>query len=137
MFVNFFSCSSQQSEIGESFIFSFFLFLKHRSFLQVVAISLIYMALKMTKLDNCDWIDRRPNEQWWDQFVANLTSDMMEEVSFRIAICRTLRDGFLSITINYGSMRSSKCIHLNSFAGWRFRIGWALDSWMIFKIRKI
>lgn len=40
------------------------------------------MALKMTKLDNCDWVDRQPGEQWWDQFVANLTSDMMEDVSF-------------------------------------------------------
>lgn len=49
---------------------------------QVIAISLIYMALKMTKLDNCDWVDRQPGEQWWDQFVANLTSDMMEDVSF-------------------------------------------------------
>uniref|UniRef100_A0A0M3HFF9 Transmembrane protein n=1 Tax=Ascaris lumbricoides TaxID=6252 RepID=A0A0M3HFF9_ASCLU len=46
----------------------------------VVAISLIYMALKMTKLDGVDWIDRQPGEQWWDQFVANLTSDMMEDL---------------------------------------------------------
>lgn len=40
------------------------------------------MALKMTRLDNCEWIDRHPGEQWWDQFVANLTCDMMEDVSF-------------------------------------------------------
>lgn len=50
-------------------------------FFQVIAISLIYMALKMTKLDACDWNDRQPGEQWWDQFVANLSLDMMEEVS--------------------------------------------------------
>lgn len=42
------------------------------------------MALKMTKLDNCDWVDRQPGEQWWDQFVANLTSDMMEDLCFQI-----------------------------------------------------
>ncbi|MCP9264615.1 Cyclin-K [Dirofilaria immitis] len=51
---------------------------------EVIAISLIYMALKMTKLDNCDWVDRRPSEQWWDQFVANLTSDMMEDVCHKV-----------------------------------------------------
>ncbi|KAK6108805.1 Cyclin N-terminal domain family protein [Brugia pahangi] len=51
---------------------------------EVIAISLIYMALKMTKLDNCDWVDRQPGEQWWDQFVANLTSDMMEDVCHKV-----------------------------------------------------
>ncbi|VDK46114.1 unnamed protein product [Anisakis simplex] len=51
---------------------------------EVVAISLIYMALKMTKLDGVDWIDRQPGEQWWDQFVANLTSDMMEDVCHKV-----------------------------------------------------
>lgn len=44
------------------------------------------MALKMTRLDNCEWIDRHPGEQWWDQFVANLTCDMMEDVSFFFSI---------------------------------------------------
>ncbi|VDM93678.1 unnamed protein product [Onchocerca ochengi] len=52
--------------------------------INVIAISLIYMALKMMKLDNCDWIDRQPGEQWWDQFVANLTSDMMEDVCHKV-----------------------------------------------------
>ncbi|VDO59578.1 unnamed protein product [Onchocerca flexuosa] len=55
---------------------------------EVIAISLVYMALKMTKLDNCDWIDRQPGEQWWDQFVANLTSDMMEDLCLHaILLC--------------------------------------------------
>lgn len=44
------------------------------------------MALKMTKLDNCDWVDRQLGEQWWDQFVANLTSDMMEDVGFLVLL---------------------------------------------------
>ncbi|VDN58029.1 unnamed protein product [Dracunculus medinensis] len=51
---------------------------------EVVAISLIFMALKMTRLDNCEWIDRHPGEQWWDQFVANLTCDMMEDVCHKV-----------------------------------------------------
>ncbi|VDN18055.1 unnamed protein product [Gongylonema pulchrum] len=51
---------------------------------EVIAVSLIYMALKMTKLDKCDWYDRRPGEQWWDQFIANLTCDMMEDVCHKV-----------------------------------------------------
>ncbi|MFH4979122.1 hypothetical protein AB6A40_005831 [Gnathostoma spinigerum] len=51
---------------------------------EVIAISLIYMALKMTKLDGCDWIDKQPGEQWWDQFVANLSTTMMEDVCHKV-----------------------------------------------------
>jgi len=54
---------------------------------EVVAISLMYMAFKMANLENenaPDWHDRNPGDQWWDQFVSNLTPDMMEEVCHKV-----------------------------------------------------
>jgi len=62
---------------------------------EVIAISLMYMAFKMKPPPEAgglpdwgggapDWVDRQPGEQWWDQFVANLTDKMMEEVCHRV-----------------------------------------------------
>lgn len=43
------------------------------------------MALQMSKLTlKLDWEDRLPGDQWWDQFVSNLSTDMMEEVCHKI-----------------------------------------------------
>jgi N-glycosylase/DNA lyase len=41
----------------------------------------MYMAFKMAGMETApDWHDRNPGDQWWDQFVANLSNEMMEEV---------------------------------------------------------
>lgn len=44
------------------------------------------MAFKMAKVDGdqLDWQERSSNEQWWEAYVANLTTDMMEDICHRV-----------------------------------------------------
>uniref|UniRef100_A0A915D722 Cyclin-like domain-containing protein n=1 Tax=Ditylenchus dipsaci TaxID=166011 RepID=A0A915D722_9BILA len=52
---------------------------------EVIAISLLYMSFKKTGVEP-DWRDKNPDEQWWEAYVANLTTEMMQEV------CHTVLD---------------------------------------------
>lgn len=55
------------------------------SLLKVIAIALLYMALKVENLgDSLDWNDRNPDEQWWEAYVANLTAPMLEEICHKV-----------------------------------------------------
>ena len=48
---------------------------------EVVAIALLFLAFKVTKLqERLDWEDRNPDEQWWEVFVENLTVNMIEKI---------------------------------------------------------
>lgn len=47
---------------------------------EIIAISLMYLAGRMSKFDIVDWHNRKnvPNEHWWDQLVEDLSVELME-----------------------------------------------------------
>ncbi|XP_025205748.1 cyclin-K-like, partial [Melanaphis sacchari] len=52
---------------------------------EIIAISLIYLACKLSKLEIIDWQDRTPNQlHWWDMFVEGLNKDLIEDICHQI-----------------------------------------------------
>ncbi|KAH7729229.1 cyclin domain-containing protein [Aphelenchoides avenae] len=53
---------------------------------EIVAIALMYLSIKMNSMENLiDWEGRTSrDEQWWDMYVANLTTTMMEEICHKV-----------------------------------------------------
>ncbi|VDP02854.1 unnamed protein product [Soboliphyme baturini] len=47
---------------------------------EIIAIALMYLASRLTKFDICDWQSRKgvKGEKWWDQFVEDLSMELLE-----------------------------------------------------------
>lgn len=54
---------------------------------EIIAIALMYLTSRMSKVEITDWIDKKPDsaanltatkQNWWDQFVENLDVDILE-----------------------------------------------------------
>lgn len=46
---------------------------------EIIAIAVIHLAGKLTKLDVSDWHKKKPHQlMWWDGFVEDLSKDSVE-----------------------------------------------------------
>lgn len=47
---------------------------------EIIAIALMYLACRLSKFEVVDWLNRKgtKNERWWDQFVEDISMDLME-----------------------------------------------------------
>jgi len=46
---------------------------------EIIAVSLIYLACKLSKFELNDWQGRTPNHlRWWDMFVQGMNMDLLE-----------------------------------------------------------
>lgn len=53
---------------------------------EIIAIALMYLTSRMSKIEITDWLDKKPEkstaaadkQRWWDQFVENLDLDILE-----------------------------------------------------------
>jgi hypothetical protein len=49
---------------------------------EIIAIALMYLTSKLSKLEITDWIDKKDSKQnWWDQFVEGLDLDILEGIT--------------------------------------------------------
>uniref|UniRef100_A0A1I7Z6U9 CYCLIN domain-containing protein n=1 Tax=Steinernema glaseri TaxID=37863 RepID=A0A1I7Z6U9_9BILA len=51
---------------------------------EIIAISLLYMSMKMLKLESVTWKNQQMGENWWDQLVVGLSVDMMEKICHKL-----------------------------------------------------
>ncbi|OQV14679.1 Cyclin-K [Hypsibius exemplaris] len=52
---------------------------------EVIAVAALYLACYLVKFKAPDWTGRQPDHlNWWDQFVDNLTPDVLEEICHKI-----------------------------------------------------
>lgn len=51
---------------------------------EIVAISMIYLAAKLSKYEIVDWVGKVNGQRWWDMFVQNLTMDLMEDICHQV-----------------------------------------------------
>lgn len=53
---------------------------------EIIAIALMYLTSRMSKIEITDWIDKKPDlsvgrkQNWWDQFVENLDLNILEGI---------------------------------------------------------
>lgn len=46
---------------------------------EIIAVSLMYLACKLSKFELNDWQGRTPNHlRWWDMFVQGMNMDLLE-----------------------------------------------------------
>lgn len=65
----------------------------------------MYLAFKMTGMESeqIDWEGRSSRaDQWWDHYVANLTTEMMEE------ICHKVLDYYQQVNVGNAAQSASK-----------------------------
>jgi hypothetical protein len=54
---------------------------------EIIAIALMYLSSKLSKLEITDWIDKKDtNPNWWDQFVEGLDLDILEGINLNLHI---------------------------------------------------
>jgi len=52
---------------------------------EVVAVSVMYMAMKLMKFEVKDWTERQPHQKvWWDQFVEGLETTDCEDICHQL-----------------------------------------------------
>jgi cyclin K len=53
---------------------------------EIIAIALMFLTSKLSKLEITDWLSRKENikQNWWDQFVEGLGIDILEDICHQI-----------------------------------------------------
>ncbi|VVC24461.1 Cyclin, C-terminal domain,Cyclin-like,Cyclin, N-terminal [Cinara cedri] len=52
---------------------------------EVIAVSLMYLACKLSKFELNDWQGRLPNHlRWWDMFVQGMNMDLLEDICHQV-----------------------------------------------------
>ena len=52
---------------------------------EIIAIAVMYLAVKLSKFEVKDWANRQPHQQhWWDQYVEGLDSTDLEEICHQV-----------------------------------------------------
>merc|ERR1712062_694554 len=52
---------------------------------EIIAIAVMYLAVKLSKFEVKDWANRLPNHHsWWDQFVEDLDTSDLEEICHQV-----------------------------------------------------
>ncbi|XP_025198607.1 cyclin-K-like [Melanaphis sacchari] len=52
---------------------------------EIIAVSLIYLACKLSKFELNDWQGRTPNHlRWWDMFVQGMNMDLLEDICHQV-----------------------------------------------------
>ncbi|XP_070492261.1 cyclin-K isoform X2 [Chironomus tepperi] len=52
---------------------------------EIIAVSMMYLACKISKYDVADWKGRVPDHQkWWDMFVKDMTKNILEDICHQV-----------------------------------------------------
>jgi hypothetical protein len=52
---------------------------------EIIAVSVMYLAMKLMKFEVKDWVDKQPHQNvWWDQFVENLEPSDCEDICHQL-----------------------------------------------------
>ncbi|XP_050526199.1 cyclin-K-like [Daktulosphaira vitifoliae] len=52
---------------------------------EIIAVSLMYLACKLSKFELNDWQGRMPNHsRWWDMFVQGMNMDLLEDICHQV-----------------------------------------------------
>jgi hypothetical protein len=71
---------------------------------EIVAIAVMYLAVKLSKFEVKDWINRMPHHSnWWDQFVEDLEATDLEEICHQV-LDLYMQVGFWASFINQGEL---------------------------------
>lgn len=53
---------------------------------EIIAVSMMYLACKISKYDVIDWKGRIPEHQkWWDMFVKDMTKNILEDICHQVS----------------------------------------------------